>query len=377
MNANERALSTYLRKPADRIPWMDLGGCFPRGSIEREARNMGLGILESAWPYDIEMPHVKSEQKLNGAIMERTYHTPKRSVKVKWNVKFGISGIGMVGEFYPIVWRINVPLPWIIEHPIKTLDDYEAVRFMIEDAVYVPNYKSLLDLEQRLGSDGLVMARIERSPIQKMFIQLMGTQRFCIDLYRHQKEIDGLYQTILEKDREAWRIAADSPAKVIWLSDNIDGVVISPRIFEKYHLPCYNELARLMHRKGKIVSVHMDGRLKSLAPLIARMEIDAIDAFTPPPMGDLSVAEAKSVWGDKFTIFMNFPLSVYLQGEEATKKYTLELIRGIAPGYGWIIGLTEDVSYNLLPVAKEVGSLLQNAYLPLSPDTLGDLSKNI
>ena len=63
----------------------------------------------------------------------------------------------------------------------------------------------------------------------------------------------------------------------------------------------------------------MDGKLKCLKSLIAKIPIDVVEAFTSPPMGDLTLAEARAAWKDK-VIGLNFPESVILEGLDAVKK---------------------------------------------------------
>jgi len=53
--------------------------------------------------------------------------------------------------------------------------------------------------------------------------------------------------------------------------------------------------------------------------LIPQTGCDVIEAFTPPPMGDLSMAEARTALGDKIVIWVDFPESVFWQGVEETK----------------------------------------------------------
>lgn len=368
MEVGERLLNAFMRGPVDRVPWLDAYGMVGRGRLEREARNMGMGVWWSRFPYDTELPNVTMEERMVGGVVCRTYHTPDGSVTTRFRMKHGF---GVSPSTPPSRWFTNGfgppdPWPWFIEHVIKEPKDYDAVRFMVEDAVLTPNYGPFERALEQIGSDGIVLARVEKSPIQKMFIQLMGVRTFAIHYYRHRDRFEDLRQAIEEKDDQAWRIAARSPAKLVHLPENLDGVIISPEIFERYHLPYYNKYAAMMHERGKIVTAHMDGRLRSLAPLIGKTEIDAIDAFTPPPTGDLSIAEAKEIWQGKFAIFINFPVSVYMEGEEEARRYMAELLRSIAPGYGFIIGMTEDVPHHLIPMAIRVlGSALQDAHVPL------------
>ena len=51
---------------------------------------------------------------------------------------------------------------------------------------------------------------------------------------------------------------------------------------------------------GKRLCVHHDGQLRVIADEIAALDMDGIDSFTESPEGDMTVAEARSAWPDKF-----------------------------------------------------------------------------
>jgi len=69
---------------------------------------------------------------------------------------------------------------------------------------------------------------------------------------------------------------------------------------------------------------------------------DAIEAFGPLPMGDLSLAEARISWEGRI-ISLNFPESVFLEGSDAVKKYTMKMLSEAVPGDRFIVTNTEDM----------------------------------
>ncbi len=233
-------------------------------------------------------------------------------------------------------------VPWVLEggHLIETLDDYEVVKFLIEDTEYIPNYKNSKEPEMIIGDSGIVSAYVPKSPFQSMNM-IMGTHNLALHLYMHQKEFDELYRIIYKKELEICKIVAESPIEVIWCADNVTSLVTSPKLFEKYNLPFYNEAADIFHKNDKIYVVHMDGKLKNLLHLIAKTRIDAIESFTPPPIGDLPLKEAKEAWKDK-VIWANFPESISLQGQVAVREKTHEMLKNAAPGNNFLMEISED-----------------------------------
>ena len=102
-------------------------------------------------------------------------------------------------------------------------------------------------------------------------------------------------------------------------------------------MPEYEKMARIVHEHGKLLASHMDGRVGVLKGLIAKTPIDIIEALHPPPMGDLPMGEALSLWKDK-VIWVGFPGSVYILRPEVTKKYALNLLREVVPFFTSVEG---------------------------------------
>ena len=53
---------------------------------------------------------------------------------------------------------------------------------------------------------------------------------------------------------------------------------------------------------------------------------DIVEAFTPAPMGDVTVAEARAAWPDK-ALWLNFTSSVHLEPDEAIRAHARQLIQ--------------------------------------------------
>jgi len=329
MNIKKNTLTVLRHEEPDRVPWLPDEGVLPSGSLERKLRNIGMGLHKSVRVYDVVCPHVRVEERKKGDIIRRIYKTPVGNVSTIETLDFAL-----YEEFFRI--------PWMKEFMIKNVADFEVVKFMIEDTEYHPNYKRFLNAEHWMDDDGLVSAGCERSPFHRILIEFTGFKNGIILLHRFPKEFEELRRVIEKKQDEIYGILADSPADIVLSWDNIDGVMISPRLFEKYYLQFYNRQARLLHKKGKTYACHMDGRLGCLKDLIGQTELDVINAFTPPPMGDLPISVARATWKDK-VIWVNFPENVCLYGVGEVRNYTVELLREGAPGKNFIVGVTETV----------------------------------
>jgi uroporphyrinogen-III decarboxylase len=353
MNLKERILAVLHHQEPDFVPCVCQEGHVPTGSLLRELRNKGLALClqpEVVWS---EIPNVRVESRVEGRTTYRTYHTPVG--KVRDIVTSTSLGIG---------FRTT----WTIEHMIKSVQNYDVVEFILKDTIYHYDPEPFLEAQRWLGDDGIVRANVAVSPLQQMLMTYLGFKKFSIDMYKHPKEFNEFYEIIEEKAEEYYKIVSDSPAEVVASWENIDGVMTSPRLFEKYCLPFYNKMGRILHQKGKIYLVHFDGRLNCLKNLIRQADIDVVESFTPPPIGDLPLREAKALWGKRIVIWTNIPQTILLLGADETKKFTRELLRSAAPGDNFILGIMEMVPpHSEGGLRAAIETVAQYGRYPVSP----------
>jgi hypothetical protein len=319
------------------------------------------------------MPHVdvveRSGSSAGEGIRIVEYHTPVGVVRER----FSMRGVGTRTFIHEYSW--NGMTPWRIEHAIKNREDYEVLKFMIEDTVYKPCYEAIRLAQRWVGDDGIVMTLLPYSPLQIMMISWVGIPTFYIHFTKYREKVEELYRAFDKKYEELYPIAADSPADLILYGDNLDGTLVSPPLFERYFLPAYEKCARVLHEKGKFMGSHFDGRLGILAELIAKSPQDVIEAFHPPPLGDLPLNQALSLWKDK-VIFMSYPGSVYALGPEAVKEHLLKVLESAIPGDRLVVFASSETSVPedcLLALT----SIMEKATLPLSRETIEKIRNSL
>ena len=351
MNAKERILAVLRHEEPDIIPFtiyvetVQLAG-LALYAPWRKLLDNGLGIhaAMACQTHKVNCPnatmdiihHYKNMTSWSPVDLLKLMDTPH---KISGKISTPVGNINLKAIVEGL--DLSIMLPWFPEDGfiIKNLDDYNVINYLIEDAEYIPYYEQIKEFQMILGNYGIVSAFVPKSPIQSM-IMLMGTKTLSIDYYTHKKEFDELYKNIYKKEIEIYKIAAESPAEVIWGPDNVTSLITSPRFFETYSLPFYNEVSDIFHKYDKIYVVHMDGALKSIGELIAKTRIDLIESFTAPPVGDFPINEARKMWKDKI-IWANFPESVSLQGQTAVRKKTREMLKNAAPGDNFLMGVSE------------------------------------
>lgn len=328
MTPRERALAALSGEKADRIPLTVYEGLLPRGETERVLRNEGLTLCCRVPCVAVESPNVRTEQQQcregRFTYSRETFKTPVGEVTQVRRLGGGY-GSSLLCEF-----------------PIKGPDDYKVIEFMWRDQRYSANDEAFRAAEERLRDDGIVVANLGYTPLQHMLILYMGPQRFAEDMVDRPDLFFGLYETMTQRHRQQYEIAADNPSQFFIYGDNVTCEMVGAERFERYVVPRYNELAEILHAHGKMLGSHLDGMMRGLKDQVARTKLDFIEAFAPYPDGDLPLAEARAAWADK-VIWINYPSPLHLCTEAEIEAATRRMIRDVAPGDRFLVGVTENI----------------------------------
>lgn len=353
MTPRARVRAAVRGEECDRVPFTAYRMTLPRGDVERRLRSEGLALIARIPGYRVEMPNVQAFTRQayeEGRLCRyKLLRTPVGEVTSKqvWDPAYG-SG-----------W-------WTVEYPIRTRDDYKVMEFAVRDEVYVPNYEEILLAGARLGEDGYVRGKSRKPPMWRLMYELLGVERFAFDMHDYPDEFFSLHAEMWEKDLEMFKVAVKAPVEMIRCGGNFHADMIGPPLFQQYYLPYIEHFCDLAHEEGKLVHCHLDGKIGYMKDFIAESGLDVVEAFTPVPVCDMSVAEAREVWPDKI-LWINFPSSVLAEPPEAVGEETLKILREAAPGDHFLVGITEDVPENAWRASLSAisSTILEHGALPI------------
>jgi len=339
MSPRERVEAALLGEMPDMVPFTVYENHLPTSEVERRLRNEGLCVVQR-WPsvYTVHTPHVTQEEiHFTGDDGHERVRTVCRTL---------VGTLTSVSRLVPpgSAW-LDLVMPrtsWREEYLFKGPENYEALEFLIRDRQYAPNYEAFSAQGEMMGDDAIMRAQIGYSPLQEIIYVLMGVEQFAVEWSLRRERVIRLYDALTEDRRKVYPLVAKSPALVVNYGGNVCPEVVGRERFERYILPHYNEAADTLHQHGKLLGVHLDANVQLLAPGIAHSKIDYVEAFTPAPGSDMSLAEARAAWPDK-ALWINFPSPVHVEPISAIEETTRQLLRQAAPGDHFLIGITEDV----------------------------------
>jgi len=322
------------REEPDQVPFAPYDNLVPRGDFVRELRNRGMGLCLRVPTVWAETPHVTVETRTEGDTTLTVYHTPEGDVSTRTRGHAGRIADGLAVE---------------VEGMIQRVEDYDPVIFMIEDAVFHFDPTDYLNAVRDVGRDGIVRdwgidPQFEATPYgatRRYFGDMYGLERWAYEQQDHPDHFARLLQAQTRREERRLQLVAESPAEFVafgWMEG-----LWGPDAFRRYELPFYRKWVSFLHSRGKICALHCDAtkNISCFVELIAETGVDVVEAFTPPPVGELSLPEVREAWGEDTIIWVNFPETVFWHGAEVTKEYTVDLLRSDAPGKALVLSFTE------------------------------------
>lgn len=334
LDIRTRVLTAMRWEEPDRIPLTVYDWMLPRGMTERRLREAGVGLI-------VRLPGHRVQHREVEIVSREYQEDGRRRIRRTINTP--------VGE----AWQVLEPDPaygtshWIHQHLIKGPEDYRVMEFYYRDMGLRDNFDAIRDAQRRVGGDGVVMLRIAKSPIQEMLYQMMGLEQFAYDYQERRDLFDSLHATMAKRYEELYDFAAGSPAEILQLGDNIYSDVVGRERFQRYLMPEYAKLTARLAGTEKLLAVHMDGNLKSLQEDIADAAFDIVEAMTPPPMGDVSIKDARERWPGK-ALWINFTSSMHIEPPDVIEAHARELVHEAGTKKGFAVSITEDAPVGAL-----------------------------
>ncbi len=342
MNNHERILSVFRGLKPDKIPFFSFSELIPRGSFERMLRNSGMGFFVNTSPLLSEMPNVSITKRKSKLGEEIIYQTPVGDLTV---------------EYYTNTGRItSLTNPLNINYFIKNIKDYEPLIYMINDTIYQIDLEEFKLKNDELGEDGILHVIGPDIPFSESQL-LLGLEKWSYEQYDNPKEFNRLLDALGRRFEDSLSKLMEVDYDVIMLGDISDN--ISPGKYLKYAVPYYEKYFNLLKSKGKKCGIHAHASLlKRQKEVLTKICPDFIESYTPPPYSDLPLAELRESVGENITILINFPETIFYEGYEKTKKYTIELLKS-DPCFNKMIGFSE---MGMMGVNKNNRIIFENGF---------------
>jgi hypothetical protein len=342
MNPRERVLAVLRGEVPDKVPFTIYECMIPQCAVERRLRNDGLCI--------VNRHHQGYSSFTPGCTTESFHYHEDGKPRVRTVTRTPVGEISTVVQ--PAVFT-----NWILQREFKGPEDYAVLLYLVEHKVYSPAYEPFANAEEWMGPDVILRAAVGSSPLHRI-MGWMGLETFAVEWMERRDEVLKLEAAMRRRKREAYEIVARAPITHANYGGNEVPEVMGLERFREFVLPVHNECAEVFHAHGKLLGCHLDGNNRLWAKEVASSGLDYIEAFTPSPDTDMTLAEALEAWPDK-VIWLHFPSSIQVARIARVKEVAREIVALGRETNRVIIGITEDMppdrwQQNLLAISEAV-----------------------
>jgi hypothetical protein len=200
---------------------------------------------------------------------------------------------------------------YTVEHMVKSADDLPALAALFEDEVMEANPEIAESIRQRralIGEDGLLMCFLAGTPLGMMYRSFCRVETLAYLSVDAPDALVDLFAVMERSYRRTFELTAAAGFDALVGMDDTSTTVISPAMFEAHNLALTDARADLCHQAGALYFHHSCGLIHDLLPLYHATRMDAVHAFTEPPIGNVALDEGRRLLGERIAIIAGVPV---------------------------------------------------------------------
>jgi len=227
---------------------------------------------------------VAEHQQGNDKIFEKSYRT--KAGQLTERLRYNVEGSTLVQEKFPV-------------------DDYKSQLDAFEELVKARRWKFCAEKyaqeQERVGEDGVVVAGELFSPLKLLHLSLgpVDTTYILVDYPDRVAELLRIHE---QAQLDLVRQMAEASVPAMMAMDNLDTPFHPPAYVEKYSASFYEKASRVCHEHDSTFFIHACGQQRDNLKLISSLGVDGLEGVAPPTIGDVELAEAMELAGDRFII---------------------------------------------------------------------------
>jgi uroporphyrinogen decarboxylase len=234
---------------------------------------------------------------------------------------------------------------WVTERMIKEKSDIDI--FAQYAAIPVCNVEGVNKEADSFGERGMIRGSIPGFDVYGQpgcwqdAAVLYGIEKLILETFDDPEWVHSFLRILLERKKHFVQSMEGAKFDLIEHGGgDASSTVISPKIFEQFVTPYDAELIEVAHQVGQRVVYHTCGGMMPILEMIADMNPDAMETFTPSAMGgDVELSEAKRRIGQRVCMIGGFDQFHYLKDctPEETRRAVRRCFDEAGEGGGFIL----------------------------------------
>lgn len=357
MNSRERLLAAFQSQPVDRAPikvwsaapWLEVWHPGYQPVLDRALAKTDLAIQ---WGMDTGYYMTHPSAAPTTVLDRASAHEDYRERHVTVSTPLG--ELTHVEAYSPI----HKP-GYTKKYTIETVED--ARRFL--SIPYVPMQPDLTEFfaqDRDLGTRGIMIAQLDFEPIYAVQM-LMGSETLAIWLLEERELLRELVECLSIRIIDRVRYLLDrgvGPVLGYYGPELCIPPLVRPVDFQEFVVDVDKRFTTLVKQAGCLLWVHCHGRMSPVLRGFMDMGVDCLNPIEPPPIGDVSLRQAREIVGNRMCLEGNLEADeLYRAPAERIRRLVAQAIEE-ARGGGLILCPTSGFMEWPHPVDRVVENYL-------------------
>lgn len=232
----------------------------------------------------------------------------------------------------------------IVKFAVETVDDLKLLTSLVkrrefradldEFAKGVEEVGHRAEPTQFASSDGF-------TDLIKFWSGLLSAYYLLTD---HPAEMDAYMEACWEREEREMHELFKLPCRLFNLGDHTTNEFTPPATIERYCLPRWKRISKKIGERNCFIHSHWDGNSRHILKYLKPSGLQAVEALTPEPMGDMTLEMIKEAVGDGIVVLDLIPAIYFLP--EFPKQKLLEFADRIIDMFAprLILGVSDEIS---------------------------------
>jgi hypothetical protein len=234
---------------------------------------------------------------------------------------------------------------FLVEHPLKTQDDYMVWMWVEENTTYVSNSDAVKEHFAGNGREGLSIGGIvprSKSAYQDMIEFFVGTEEMAYAQVDFPDTVRTLWEVMVENDLRAAKMSAESEYDYFISWEDSSTQNYSPDQYDEFIGSEIGSWCEILASAGKHYIQHACGHVAALTQRMRDHGVFAIESISPPPTGNITIRDARALVGDTFGIVGGIEPTRFLQLSEAELGPYVESVIEEAQGGPFVLANSDS-----------------------------------
>ena len=233
---------------------------------------------DTFWPWELAYPGIEVE-----------YESGPHRRRTVWTTKSGCLSAESRYLADSYCWAVT-------RHPVQNAQDLDVLAEVLAAEQRSSRLSEYKALEKRWGERGYLSIGAPKTPLSSLMVEWAGALNLAYLVADAPEKVRRILSMMDGNNDSGFQIIMAAGVPVVHFADNLSSDHYTG-YFDEYLEEYYRRRIEQLHSRGIRCAVHLDGTVRGLLPRLSRVGFDAVESITPAPVGDVELAEARSLAG--------------------------------------------------------------------------------